>query len=553
MWGHFSFPDNPFKSWHILAPLTVAALAGVGMFCEAYFLFAIGNIHNVWKAEYPQCFVGTGTAGCMQIIVDSATYVEIGAVIMGMCLFGIFLQGQGRRWGSRGTAALMLVGVVIMVASSGRSLNGMFAMFLTGLALFGVGTGGEYPLSATSAAERAAVGEKKHLEGRGRLMVLTFAMQGWGNLINTAVIAILLAATGTGSCLVPKDSSKLMTSNCDESGLNLVWRLQYAIGLPIVLGMICYRFFFLKESEIWKQRQDELKNMEPCLIEKHKKNRHKVVFSAMYMPRLIGVSICWFLWDIAFYGNKLFAGTIIRATLGPAAEPTLAQIMNATLINSAVCLVGYYVAAFAVDRLGRTRMQGMGFFIVSILFLVCGFAYDILSQPTYIIGFQIIYYLSSFFSQFGPNATTWLTPCELFPTDIRTAAHATAATTGKFGALISALVFSLGNAGAPVSAQIIFLVSGFTCLTGFLVTVVLVPDTTHMHLQETDRQWEASLVDEKYTGAARKYKNMSYFECWWFGVKQGDDTSTKPARKGDIQAGNIQDGNIQEAANHGTG
>jgi hypothetical protein len=50
--------------------------------------------------------------------------------------------------------------------------------------------------------------------------------------------------------------------------------------------------------------------------------------------------------------------------------------------------------------------------------------------------------------QFGPNATTWLLPGEVFPTDIRATCHGISAATGKVGALIAGIWFAyLTNAG----------------------------------------------------------------------------------------------------------
>ena len=41
----------------------------------------------------------------------------------------------------------------------------------------------------------------------------------------------------------------------------------------------------------------------------------------------------------------------------------------------------------------------------------------------------------SFFGQWGPNATTWLLPSELFPTETRAMSHGLAAATGKVAVL----------------------------------------------------------------------------------------------------------------------
>ena len=58
---------------------------------------------------------------------------------------------------------------------------------------FGYGVGGEYPMAAGSAAERAEAKGRASARKRGREVVMTFSMQGLGNFSNTAVLCILLA------------------------------------------------------------------------------------------------------------------------------------------------------------------------------------------------------------------------------------------------------------------------------------------------------------------------------------------------------------------------
>jgi hypothetical protein len=45
--------------------------------------------------------------------------------------------------------------------------------------------------------------------------------------------------------------------------------------------------------------------------------------------------------------------------------------------------------------------------------------------------FQALYYLASFFAQYGPNCTTWLIAAELIPTETRAMAHGWAAAIGE--------------------------------------------------------------------------------------------------------------------------
>ena len=74
--------------------------------------------------------------------------------------------------------------------------------------------------------------------------------------------------------------------------------------------------------------------------------------------------------DFAFYGNKLFQGKFIKI-INPTAS--LFQILLWTCLNSLVALVGYYFAAFTIDKpwMGRTRMQAQGFLWIGFLFLMC--------------------------------------------------------------------------------------------------------------------------------------------------------------------------------------
>lgn len=61
-------------------------------------------------------------------------------------------------------------------------------------------------------------------------------------------------------------------------------------------------------------------------------------------------------------------------------------------------------------------------------------AHDSSDKPVpcaaYIHWFQFLYFFSSFWGQWGPNATTWLLPAELFPTETRAMSHGIAAATG---------------------------------------------------------------------------------------------------------------------------
>lgn len=134
-----------YRSW---------AVPGMGMFVEAWMIFAIGNITPLLAIQYPHCFGGAQPPACSQGAVDSVTYVEVCGIILGMLVLGFFADIIGRKLGSRLTASIMLLGGGLLTGCAGN--DGQFlAMLLASLFIFGTGVGGEYPVASSSAAERA--------------------------------------------------------------------------------------------------------------------------------------------------------------------------------------------------------------------------------------------------------------------------------------------------------------------------------------------------------------------------------------------------------------
>jgi PHS family inorganic phosphate transporter-like MFS transporter len=101
-------------------------------------------------------------------------------------------------------------------------------------------------------------------------------------------------------------------------------------------------------------------------------------------------------------------------------------------------LPGYWLTVFTVDKLGRKPIQIGGFAILTIIFCVLGFAWKALSK-THLL---ILYVLAQFFFNFGPNATTFITPAEIFPTRVRSTGHGFSAGMGKLGAVFAQIFFA---------------------------------------------------------------------------------------------------------------
>lgn len=462
-------------------------IPGLGMFSEAYFIFSIGNIKPILTAERPNCFSKYKT--CNHTLTQIPDYIQIVGIILGMCTLGYLGDKIGRKWGSVFTASIMFIGAILLVATDAPTDKGFVIFYIISQFTFGYGVGGEYPMAAGSAAERAEAKGRASARKRGREVVLTFSMQGLGNFTNTAVLCVLLAVY---SSTKPNNRTHLYT----PWRLSGVWRTAYAIGIIPIMYMLYYRIFRLRESAVWKKRGKG----EP---------RHMGLLFKHYWPRLLATCGAWFLWDFSFYGNKVFQSTFIKV-LSPSGSD-LEETLLWTLLNSGVALIGYWLAAAVIDnpRVGRLRLQLLGFFVVMTLFYIAAAVYPSLVGKKGIPTFQFIYFFSSFWGQFGPNCTTFLLAGELYPTEVRTTAHGISAGVAKLGALWASVWFNYNP--QTVNRNKFWSTATFNA-AGFLLTLFFLPDPLRISLAETDRRWRYITSGRTYHGEAINTKSLSLFE-----------------------------------------
>ena len=153
-------------------------------------------------------------------------------------------------------------------------------------------------------------------------------------------------------------------------------------------------------------------------------------------------------------------------------------------------------------------MQMLGFLMDFILFVVPGFHYNYYTSTKGIKAFQAMYFLSSFFNQFGPNAVTFLVAAEVYPTPIRATAHGFSAACGKLGALTAAVLYNY------IDTQKKFHVVPWFGLIGMLLTLLFLPDTTGLDLKEQERRWQYIRAGREfdYHGVAVHPKHLSLYE-----------------------------------------
>lgn len=109
------------------------------------------------------------------------TYLEVVGIICGQVLVGIIGDWIGRRWGLIQDAAIMFIGLLMLIAAWGTTYNGWVICYAWSLWFYSVGVGGEYPMTATAAMENSVgagkVSTREDRLHRGRKVVSAFLMQ----------------------------------------------------------------------------------------------------------------------------------------------------------------------------------------------------------------------------------------------------------------------------------------------------------------------------------------------------------------------------------------
>jgi hypothetical protein len=157
---------------------------------------------------------------------------------------------------------------------------------------------------------------------------------------------------------------------------------------------------------------------------------------------------------------------------------------------------------------GRKWMQQVGFFMCFLMFVIPAFNYNHYSSKDGIHSFQAMYFISSFFNQFGPNSITFLVAAEVYPTPIRASAHGFSAAVGKLGALMATILYNY------ITTQQRFYVVPWFGLAGMLITFLFLPDTTGLDLKEQERRWAYIRAGRsaEYHGVAVHPHHLSLWE-----------------------------------------
>ncbi len=464
--------ESHLSSFHFKTVIT----AGMGFFTDAYDLFIIGVVSTILK--------NTWHINTIQISLLSSTALL--AAALGAIIFGRIADRFGRK---------VVYGYELLILAAG-AIASAFAPNVILLLVFrfvlGLGIGGDYPVSAT------LISEYSNRYDRGKLITLVFSTQALGLIIGP-LLTVLLLVTGVNQ--------------------DLTWRILLGVGAIPALATFWLRRqiaesprFALAHGNVQEAEQairqvignngdgtktsrklQGIEKVNPNIkivedrggvrVQPGRKLSARNLFTTRHLLIwLIGAAGTWFLLDLAYYGTTVSTPLVIKL-FSP--QTSLTQNMLYTLLIFVVAaLPGYIVAALTIDHLGRKRIQLTGFLIMTLSYGLL-FLFPALTQIAWT--FLLLYGLSYFFTEFGPNVTTFVLPAEIFPVEARTTAHGISAAIGKVGAFIGAFLFPLLLSSPAFKLPGAMGIAAIVALAGFALTFIL-PEPDHKSLETIEKE-----------------------------------------------------------------
>ncbi|XP_050248242.1 probable inorganic phosphate transporter 1-9 [Quercus robur] len=429
-------------------------------------------------------------------VVSNMVAIAFLGTAIGQLVFGRLsdLIGRCRVYG------LALIIMVLSSITCGFSICTIRNCVLVSLGLFcfilGFGVGGDYPLSATILSEYA---NKRTRRG---FIAAVFSMQGYGILAASLVTMVV--------CKIFERAANRVSKDQTPKEANMAWRLILMLG-AIPTGLTFYwrmkmletaRYTALVEQNIIQAAMDMEKVMEvpmneiaedkllppnpppyPLLSKQFLRHHRRDLFS---------FSFTWFLLDIVFYSSNLYQPRIYYQHLPKnenvnAYQDACEVAKFQAIIAACSTIPGYWFTIYFIDRIGRVKIQMMGFFFMGLAYLALSASNN--NKPHK--GFLVLYGLTFFFANFGPNTTTFIVPAELFPARFRTTCHGISGAIGKVGAVIGSVGFFWASNGEDEKNSLkaigmIALALAGVCLLGMTVTSTFTRETMGRSLEENE-------------------------------------------------------------------
>jgi MFS family permease len=427
--------------------LKTAVTSGMGFFTDAYDLNVISTALLLITPQFHLSSSQVGLVGSTALI----------ASFVGAFIFGRIADIFGRKSVYGIEAAVMVVGAILTAFAPN------FTWLIVTRFILGVGIGGDYPVSATIMTEYAS------RRGRGRQVAMMFSSYTFGQ-ITALIVAMTLLSAGVGG--------------------DLAWRLMLGLGALPALAVV-YNRRRMPESPRFTEAVTgdadraarELNEFAAGAVtaaaaadQPKRVTLLQFAASPRMLVTLLGTAGAWFMYDIGAYGNSISQPKIVKMI---APHASLAGVAAINLMLAVVFgLTGVAVCIAVMDRISRKLQQSLGLGVAGLALILIGVVPGLTAS---VLPFTLVFGVSTFFLDFGPNAGTMVFAAESFPVSVRTTGHGISAGIGKVGAYIGALYSPIMLADIGLGHT--ELIMGLVYLGGIAFTL-LIPEPRGRSLDE---------------------------------------------------------------------
>ncbi|ODN74417.1 hypothetical protein, variant [Cryptococcus amylolentus CBS 6039] len=438
--------------------------AGASLFSDGYANASIGPATTILKGYiYVDAFTDRPVNSRLLPAIAFA------GIIVGQLSFGWISDKIGRKFGMLLCTGIVFVFSALQAASKGPGAQGTINALIAYRFLVGIGIGGEYPTGSVAAAENTEDPDIPKKTQQRLFVLSTNSMIDAAFAISYFVCLVCLWIFGMNH-------------------LNAVWRLTLGLGCVPPLFLFYFRLK-MKEPESYAKNSMRHTSIPYWLIIKR------------YWIQLAAVSITWFLYDWITYPFGLYATPITAAA---DKEGTLYTSIGWGCLINAFYLPGTLFGAFIVDYLGPKYCMIFGLCVQSILGFILSGTYNLLTQPSRIAGFAILYGLFLAFGEVGPgNNLGLLASKAIGPTATRGQLYGLAAAIGKVGAFIGTYTFpqiqaSFAKHGQYLEDTGVFYLGSILALVSALITLVFIPNIKPDAMKDEDEEFRAYLERNGY-------------------------------------------------------
>jgi len=335
-------------------------------------------------------------------------------------------------------------------------------LFLTGLStnifefiifevLAGIGIGADYPISSSIQAEFSPKNK------RGKYLIYDIFNWNIGFMAFYLVSIIFVLYAG-----------------------NIAWRYMYLSSAIIPLIVVILRrsmpespYYLIKSGKDDKAKTIEntfYKNAKDPYVDKNK-TEIKKLFDKKYIKYTLFVSIAWFSYDVTSYGIWTYTPSLFANT-----SSYVISVIG-SLLEEIPVILGFFVLFHFIEKIGRRKMEIIGFLLPLIPMLLLYFTGN--------ISFLMLFFMFGFmhFSHnLGPGELTFSYPVEIFPTNIRGTAMGFATLSSRIGAILGVVAFPIIDNTIGFRYSMLFF-AVFEVI-GLFITIKYAPETKNKSLDE---------------------------------------------------------------------